>query len=384
MLGTGTGADAVTDYDHILIHEKRKYSISLKPPSTVAAAGTYAIGFHTPAKGTRKELLHMRIPSPFSSANLGQLQLFEGRGWTGGTITAYPVNNFRHREYVADPTNTTDTSNQLDLSGVKFVYGGTAIAAAVGTPMLAATAGGNFANQPAGDSVEVVSNSAADVGIIATIYGTITGATTTITTETVTLNGTTAVATTATTWQNILGVELSRAAAGTITFREGSGDLAITTITAGNLSAGVTTTLTSKNAKGGVPLHDASAASTAPVGLIGDDGRGTAITSVAALNGTTEEAHGTIAFVNVTKVLVGAVASSVNVTIAAPFPIIYDSQMGTAGAGATGLGGSGPTASEERVLEFDTDYLFVWTNIGATTATQFYGTFSFYTEGYNK
>jgi hypothetical protein len=285
---------------------------------------------------------------------------------------------------VADPTNTTDTTNQLDLSGVKFVYGGTAIAAAVGTPMLAATAGGNFANQPAGDSVEVVSNNAADVGIIATIYGTITGATTTITTENVTLNGTTAVATTATTWQNILGVELSRAAAGTITFREGSGDLAITTITAGNLSAGVTTTLVSKNAKGGVPLHDASGAATTPVGLIGDDGRGTAITSVAALNGTTEEAHGTIGFVNVTKVLVGAVASSVNVTIAAPFPIIYDAQMGTAGAGATGLGGSGPTASEERVLEFDTDYLFLWTNIGATTATQFYGGFSFYTEGYNK
>jgi hypothetical protein len=177
-----------------------------------------------------------------------------------------------------------------------------------------AQAGGDFANQPAGDGVEIVSASANDDTQTVTVYGTITGALTTVTSETVTLTGTNAVSTDITTWQTILGIEISAATAGDITVREASADQTITTITAGTTSAGVQT-ISTTNGYGLIPRHDASGASTAAVGLIGTSVTGAALTVVDALNGTTEEDHGTTAFATVTKALIGAVASTVDVTI---------------------------------------------------------------------
>jgi hypothetical protein len=177
-----------------------------------------------------------------------------------------------------------------------------------------AKAGGSFANQPAGDSVEVLSDSAADVGQVVTIYGTITGATTTVTSETITLNGTAVVAGTITTWVNILGVSISAAHAGTVTVQEASGNADIITIATGTLTAGIETPATT-NGYGLILRHDASGASTSPVGIIGTGVDGSALTLVDTLNGTTEEDHGATAFGTVTSVLIGAVDSGVNVTV---------------------------------------------------------------------
>ena len=177
-----------------------------------------------------------------------------------------------------------------------------------------AKAGGNFANQPAGDGVTVVSDNAADTTQTVTIYGTITGTTDSVTSETVSLNGTTDADTTITTWQNILAVEMSAAAAGTVEISETSGGAAITSITAGNTTAGIET-ISTTNCYGLVPRHDASGASTAPIAIIGTGADGSALSVVDALNGTTEEDHASTVYATATKAYIGAVASSVDVTI---------------------------------------------------------------------
>lgn len=180
--------------------------------------------------------------------------------------------------------------------------------------LLSATAGGNFANQPAGDGVTVVSDSTSDTTQTCTIYGTITGTTTSVTSETVSLNGTTDADTTITTWVNILAVELSASCAGTVEISETSGGAAITSITTGNTTAGIAT-ISTTNAYGLIPRHDASGASTAPVALIGTGVDGGALSVVDALNGATEEDHATTIYSTVTKAYIGAVASTVNVTV---------------------------------------------------------------------
>jgi len=174
--------------------------------------------------------------------------------------------------------------------------------------LLAATAGGGFANQPAGDTVEVLSSSAEDTTQTVTIYGTITGKTTTITSETVSLAGTDVVATTQDAWVTVLAVKLSASCAGTVTIQEGD-DADITTITTTVLSAGVATPSTT-NAYGLIPRHDASGASTKILGLVGTDVNGDALTSVDALNGTTEEDHGTAIFATITEVYLGDIAAT--------------------------------------------------------------------------
>lgn len=184
-----------------------------------------------------------------------------------------------------------------------------------GGTLLAATAGGNFGNQPANDGVEVLSSSAADTTQTVTIYGT-TFLTGTVVSEIVTLIGTTAVSTSKTDWGDILGIELSAACAGNVTIREASGNQTITTITAGATAAGVATPSSTDGGKA-QPLVKASGASTAVVGLVGTDEDAATLTDNAvALCGTAD----TTQFLpkrmdTVTKVLLGAVASAQNVTV---------------------------------------------------------------------
>ena len=182
------------------------------------------------------------------------------------------------------------------------------------TTILSATAGGNFGNQPAGDAVDVVSDDNSDLLQTATIYGTITGATDSITSEVVVINGTTGNTTNITTWQNILAVKLSASCAGTVTISENSGSATITTIATTVLSAGVATATTTQ-AFGLIPRHDGSGATTSPIALIGTGIDGTALTVVDAMNGTTEEDHATTPYGTVDEIYLGAVASSVNVTV---------------------------------------------------------------------
>jgi len=111
-------------------------------------------------------------------------------------------------------------------------------------PMMDLLAWSGFTNQPASDAVEIISDSASDVGKC-TIFGTthVGGA---FAYETITLTGTNAVTTVKTDWGNIYGIFLGdiygqniSPAVGTITFREASADQSITTIVAAKISKGM-------------------------------------------------------------------------------------------------------------------------------------------------
>lgn len=109
-------------------------------------------------------------------------------------------------------------------------------------PSVAVLQWSGFTNQPAGDGVEVISDSASDTGKC-TIYGITTDGT--VKYETITLNGITAVSTAEILWANIYGIFLGDAngknitpAVGTIIVREASGNLTITTLAATAVSKG--------------------------------------------------------------------------------------------------------------------------------------------------
>lgn len=177
----------------------------------------------------------------------------------------------------------------------------------------ASTTNGAFTNQPGGDAVEIVSNSASDTQD-ATVYGTTNG-TDTLVKETITLDGTNVVTTTKTDWGDILGIELSAAAVGTITFREASGNATITTITATNTQKGVESIAVSSQSVGpSTPTIAAAQASTQVVGLVGYDEDDAEVLDAQALAGTTLTLMNSI-FDRVTKFLNGDLASGDNVTV---------------------------------------------------------------------
>ncbi len=340
-----TSAEVGISFDHAYVHASKFFTLPVIISSLAAAAST-KIGFTTPSIAGPE--IHWR-PTEFSStANALRLRLYQGSAYTGGTI-AIPRNR-----------------NQFEPKNPRQIFYTGATAALTNTVIVNAKAGGNFANQPAGDGVEVLSDNNADIGQTVTIYGTKTGATTTVTSETVTLNGTTFVSTAITTWQNILGIELSSACAGTVTIREASGNATIITIAAASLSAGIEIPISTKGYNE-IPRHDASGAETAPVGIIGTYYDDSALSSVDALNGTTEEDHNAVPFKTITKVLIGAVASTVNVTILVPDHLVDTFSVGTAGNSSRSGGQGG--ANQEQVLEPSTSYVLDVTNIGSVTAT---------------
>lgn len=101
-----------------------------------------------------------------------------------------------------------------------------------------------FTNQPANDDVQAVSNNTGDTGKL-TIFGIDNG--NTLTYQTITLNGTTPVdSVLSPKWKTIYGAFMGdiygkniAAAVGTITMKEKSGGLTITTIGAGKISTGM-------------------------------------------------------------------------------------------------------------------------------------------------
>lgn len=171
-----------------------------------------------------------------------------------------------------------------------------------------------FTNQPANDGVEVVSASAADTTQTITVIGTTQG-TDTVVVETVTLTGTTPVATTKVDWGLILAVKKSAATAGTVTVREASADQAITTLTAAVLSQGVVAVPAADQRTFNVaPTAVAGGASTKQVGLGGTNSAGTQIYDSQALNGTTPVTMNS-AFRTVTELYVGDIAGATTVTV---------------------------------------------------------------------
>lgn len=156
-----------------------------------------------------------------------------------------------------------------------------------------AQAGSGFSNQPSNDGIEVLSNSAADVGQVLDIYGTTTG-TTTVVKESITLNGTTVVSAVKLNWGEVLGVQLDRVCAGTITIREASGDLTITTITTGNTTSGILLVQESSQRFSGYPYVYADAGTTKKVGFVGrNDSYAATSNNCAALTGATAVIFGT-------------------------------------------------------------------------------------------
>jgi len=180
------------------------------------------------------------------------------------------------------------------------------------TAMLAATAGGNFGNQPAGDTVEVVSNNAADEGTV-TLYYTTTAAPAVVSTEVLTLKGTTKVASTDDDIEVVLAV-VTEDHAGTVTVSEASGSATITTLATGTNSAGLHAT-TADDAYGAISTMKAAGTSTKWVGVIGTDVDGNAQTFAGQLNNTTDVDLGTSPWNTIDTVLIGDVASASTATV---------------------------------------------------------------------
>ena len=354
---TLTGFITEISSDHNYIHQGKGYSVPFSSAG-LAAGSDYKIGFQTPTVVSGK-MLHWRPALVSSSANVAQFKLYEASLFSGGT-PIQPINRDR-----------LSTNHALTT-----FYAGTT-AALTGIVAVNANAGGNFANQPAGSKITVVSDNNVEDKLISLIaYGTITGSTTVVTTETIDLDGTTPVDSVATTWQNMLGFELSGAATGTVTIKDGSGNTIITIAPAGT-AAGIATVLVT-NAREQIVRHDASDTTTAPVGIIGTKPDGTALTSVDTLNNTTEENHNSDIFSTVTKVLIGAVASTRNVTILYPEKLLTQFTVGSGGT-SNRMGGSNGS-DLEFILSPDTKYVIYLKNSGSVTATDIEGEAFYYEE----
>ncbi len=109
-----------------------------------------------------------------------------------------------------------------------------------GTALISTQTGDDFSNQPSSDDIELVSDAAGDTDIEVTIYGTDTSDE--YQTETITTDGSdgTTPVTSANSYNNLMGAEItSGSPSGTLTLREASGDLEITTLTSGSTSSGI-------------------------------------------------------------------------------------------------------------------------------------------------
>lgn len=188
--------------------------------------------------------------------------------------------------------------------------------------------GAAFGNQPANDSITVVSADAADTTQTLTVYGTTNG-TDTVVVEDIALNGTTPVVSTKLDWGVILGFELSAACAGIITVTETSGAATVTTIAAAATSKGVETVTTDDPGSGLVgpaynvaPVVVASGATTKQIGLVGVSQAGTTIRDSQALTGATAVQMNT-ALYSVTKILTGDLESNRTVSFSNSADLIY-------------------------------------------------------------
>jgi hypothetical protein len=350
ILGRGeplTGFLSTISSDHSYIHSGIAFTYN-KTTASLAAAALEKFGFTTPAK--EKGYVHFR-PSRISSvANACQLTLRVDTPFSGGTLQIAQNRNQNKR-----------LTKKSFIPLYKLVT-----AALVGKGMVTTNAGGNFANQPADDGVEVVSDSALDITQIVTIYGTIQGAATVIVSETIALNGTTAVAGAQIHWGVILGIELSAACAGTITIREASADATIITIAAASLSAGIAV-IAEGRARYTIPTRKGSGATTKILGVIGTDYLGEAYNVALAMDGATDAVIGATPLTTITKVLVGDVESARTVTITRPEVILDSIQVGS---GATSARAGGEATSDmEIILEPETNYVVSIENVGASTAT---------------
>jgi len=199
---------------------------------------------------------------------------------------------------------------------VKAGTGGKAIAfidSVLANDEIATGDGGGFTNQPANDSVTVVSDSTEDVTQTLTVYGIDNGGA--FVSEEFALNGTTDVdSSVVTDWATIVAVELDAPCVGSVELSETSGGLEIVTLAASELSAGIVevTDGYAYNKKATVVADGASTAKVVAIHKATDGAADSAV--IATLNGATEVIFDTASYV-ISKVYVGAVASDVNVDV---------------------------------------------------------------------
>lgn len=172
--------------------------------------------------------------------------------------------------------------------------------------------------QPDNDGIEIRSDNVADSTQTATIYY-VTSGSNSVQTEAIALSGTTWLSSSATDMDNILGVALDAVCAGTITIRDASGDVTITTITTGNTTKGIYDVPTGTQDAGKVhptcKAVDNSPACTAQIGLIGTDESGNDVTDCCVnITGTTARKF-PVAMDTVTQLLLGAVPTTNSVLV---------------------------------------------------------------------
>lgn len=181
----------------------------------------------------------------------------------------------------------------------------------VGTVIKTTSAGIGYSNQPANDSLSIVSDSAADTtGKTVTIIGTTNGGVVVVT-ETITLTGVTPVVTTKTDWGVILAVKKT-ATTGTITITETSGGLTVTTLTPSATAQGVETVATADQGAFNVNITAVcSSTGTKTIGVkyLASDGTTTAYMAVAQ-TGATPVAFSAAAPLLVTEVYTGDLETS--------------------------------------------------------------------------
>ena len=359
-----TSAQATMSTDHAYIHLERGFGLAIATASLAHTTGVERSVFKTPAAVKRKAI-HLRVPGFSAAASLMKLAIYEDAANSSGT--ARPIYNHFRKE-------------NPKVSDSQFLQAATV--AATTKALNTAAAGGNFANQPANDTVSVLSddNTATDKGQIVTIWGTLHGADNTVVSATATLNGTTAVDFTGA-WGKVLGVEMSAAAAGTVTIREKSASQTITTLSATETSAGIVT-ITDDRGRDQIITAVGSAATTKFVGMMGRKADGTATTWALALTGDTPVNVGAVAVRWVDKLLIGDVESARTVTFTRPAVKLFEILAGSGGGVQSNSGGQGSGGVDEWILEAGTDYIVEITNIGGSAASIGYLTMFWYEEAY--
>jgi len=172
--------------------------------------------------------------------------------------------------------------------------------------------GAGFTNQPATDTVTVVSDSAEDTTQSITLIGVDSSGD--YISETLELKGTTDVDTASALWATVSAVILDAACAGAVEVSETSGGLEIVTLAAGELSAGIET-ITDGYAYNKIATVVADGVSTGKLVIVHEATDGDTETNlVATLNGTTEVDLGTASY-KITTVYTGGVADTVNVDL---------------------------------------------------------------------
>lgn len=239
-------------------------------------------------------------------------------------------------------------------------------------------AGVAFANAPANEKVEMVSDAAGDTTQKITIVGITTG-TDTLVAEEMALNGATQVDSVKADWGVILAAWVSSgtlAAGSTVTLREASGNATITTLTPENPTSGVETP-TSTNFQSRLVEIVCSGTGTKQIGLYGTDPAGNAQYDSQALSGVTVQ-YSNLPFATVTKVFTGDLEATRTVTVRPGSLLLASASAAFSTTPTTPINYTGATAyGTEFGCDVSEGKLALRCNVAPTTANTGTVTFTY-------